>query len=102
MQEKKTHEALDITGHLKLIKAKHQAFVEWQDERTDMDGRRKYMTQCKQVRWALKCDREQWWVSLLSDMENDLRRNREGDFFKMNRLTGNKVTLEDTILDEAG
>ena len=64
--------------------------MEWPDERTDMDRCRKYMTQCKQVRRALKWDREQWWVSLLSDMENDLRRNRQGDFFKkMKRLYGN-------------
>ena len=36
-------------------------------------------------------------------MENDLRQNRPGDSFrKMKRLTGNKVTPIDTILDEAG
>ena len=46
---------------LKLIEAKIQAFVEWQNERTDMDRRRKYVIQCKQVSWALKCDREQRW-----------------------------------------
>ena len=41
-------------GTLKLIEAKHQAFVEWQEGCTDMDRRRKYVIQCKQVRWALK------------------------------------------------
>ena len=61
---------------LKLIETKHQAFVEWQEDCTDVDRRRKYVTQCKQVRWPLKRDREQWWVSWLSDMVNDLRLSR--------------------------
>ena len=50
----------------------------------------------------MKCDREQWWVGQLTEMENDLKQNRQGDFFKkMKRLSGNKVTPADTILDES-
>ena len=60
---------------LKLIEAKHKAFVEWQEERTNVNRHREYVTQCKQVKWALKCDRELWWVGLLSAMENDMRQN---------------------------
>ena len=48
-----------------------KAFVEWQEERTNVNRHREYVTQCKQV----KCDRELWWVSLLPEMENDMRQN---------------------------
>ena len=88
---------------LLLIETKRMAFVEWQEDRTDADKRKEYVARCRQVRWAVKCDRERWWDALLSDMENDLKRNRQGDFFKkMKRLSGNKVTPIDTILDESG
>ena len=51
----------------------------------------------------MKCDREQWWVGQLTEMENDFKQNRQGDFFKkMKRLSGNKVTPADTILDKSG
>ena len=50
----------------------------------------------------MKQDKEQWWVGQLTEME-DLRQNRQGDFFKkMKRLNGSKVTLMDTILDKSG
>ena len=68
----------------------------------DTARRKEYVAQCKQVKWAAKCDREQWWVGQLTEMDNDLKRNRQGDFFKMKRPSGNKVTPADTILDESG
>ena len=86
---------------LKLVETKHKAFVDWQEERTDMARRKEYVAQCKQVKWAVKCDREQWLVGQLTEMENDLKCNRQGDK-KMKRLSGNKVTPADTILDESG
>ena len=79
---------------LKLVEAKHKALVDWQEERTDTAKCKEYVAQCKQVKWAVKCDREQWWVGQLTEMKNDLKRNRQGDFFKkMKRLSGKKVTL---------
>ena len=92
-----------LQATLKLVEAKRKAFLDWQKKRTDTARRKEYVAQCKQVKWAVKCDREQWWVGQLTEMENDLKRNRQGDFFKkMKRLCGKKVTPADTILDESG
>ena len=69
-----------------------------------MERRKEYVAQCKQVRRAVKQDREQQWVGQLTVMENDLKQNRQGDFFKMKmkRLNGSKVTPIHIILDESG
>ena len=80
---------------LSLVEAKCKkckAFVDWQEERTDMERRKEYVARCKQVRRAVKQDKEQWWFGQLTEME-DLRQNKQGDFFKkMKRLNGSKVT----------
>ena len=86
-----------------LVKAKRKAFVDWQEERTDMERHKEYVARCTQVRRAVKQDREQWWAGQLTEMESDLRQNRLGDFFKkMKRLNGSKVIPTDTTLDESG
>ena len=65
-----------------LVETNRKAFVAWQEDCTDVDERKEYVAQCRQVRWAVKCERERWWDALLSDMENDRRWNRQGDFLK--------------------
>ena len=88
---------------LKLTEKKRLAFVYWQNQRTSMERRKEYVALCKQVRKAAKSDKEKWWNAEMSAMEEDLRRNRQGDFFKkLKRLNGSKVRPVETILDEAG
>ena len=48
-------------------------------------------------------DKEKWWDANMAAMEEDLRRCRQGDFFKkLKRLSGSKSRPVDTILDEVG
>ena len=52
---------------------------------------------------AVRNDKEKWWNGEMAMLEEDLRRNRQGDFFKkLKRLSGSKTRPVDTILDEAG
>ena len=98
-RKKRSRKLLISQATLKLVEAKRKAFVDWQEEARHKE----YVAQCKQVKWAVKCDREQWWVGQLTEMENDLKRNRQGNFFKkIKRLSGKKVTPADTILDVSG
>ena len=50
-----------------------------------------------------RADKEKWWDEKMTELEEDMKRNRQGDFFKkMNRLSGTRGTPADMILDEAG
>ena len=63
---------------------------------------RKYADCCKKVRKAVKEDREKWLNEVTKEMEEDLKRHRQGNFSKkMKLLPGSKVTPSGTILDEA-
>ena len=64
---------------LKIIKAKHQAFQRWQEERTNVVRRREYTNCCKKVRKAVKEDREKWLNEMMKEMEEHLTQHRQGN-----------------------
>ena len=87
---------------LKLIEEKQLAFRRWQEERTNLDRRREYTNCCKNVRKAIREDKEKWLNETIMEMEEDMRQHRQGNFFKkMKLLTRSKVTPSNTILNEA-
>ena len=68
-----------------------------------MEKQKHYVALCKLVRRAIKKDKEKWWDANMAAMEEDLRRCRQGDFFKkLKRLSGSKTRPVDTIIDEVG
>ena len=88
---------------LRLTEEKRLAFARWQNQRTCVEKRKHYVALCKLVRQAVKRDKEEWWDANMAAMEEDLRRSRQGDFFKkLKRLSGSKTRPVDTILDEVG
>ena len=55
------------------------------------------------MRRAARADKENWWDEKMTELEDDMKRNRQGDCFKkLKRLSGTRGTPADTILDEAG
>ena len=59
------------------------------------------MDLCKKVRRAVRGVREKWLEETMQGMEEDVKRHRQGDFFKkMRQLTNSRVTPVDTILAE--
>ena len=50
-----------------------------------------------------RTDKKKWWDKKMTELEEDMKCNRQGDFFKkLKRLSGTRGTLADTILDKAG
>ena len=87
---------------LKLIEEKHLAFVRWQEEHTDVDRHREYTNCCRKVRRSIKEDTEKFLDMIMKEMEEDMRRHRQENFFKKRKvLTRSKVTPSGTVLDEA-
>ena len=39
-----------------------------------------YLTLCKQVRRATRADKEKWWDEKMTELEEDMKHNRQGDF----------------------
>ena len=67
-----------------------------------MESWKEYVALCKEVRKAVR-NKEKWWNREMAMLEEDLRWNRLGDFFKkLKRLSGSKTRPVDTILNEAG
>ena len=90
-------------GTLEMIEEKRLAFLRWQEDRQNVEKRKEYVDLCKKVRRAVRGDREKWLDETMQGMEEDMRRHRQGDFFKkMKQLTNSRVTPVDTILDETG
>ena len=86
-----------------LVEKKCQRFVQWQEQRTNVERRQEYLSWCKHVRRATRADKEKWWDEKMTELEENMKRNRQGDFFmKLKRLSGTRGTPADTILDEAG
>ena len=55
------------------------------------------------MRRATRADKEKWWDEKMTELEEDMKHNRQGDVFKkLKRLSGTRGTPADTILDEAG
>lgn len=78
------------------------AFEKWQEECTDVDKRREYINCCKRVRRAVREDKEKWLNKTMKEMEEDMRRHKQGNFLKkMKILTSSKVTLTGiTVIDK--
>ena len=56
---------------------------------------------CRQVRKATRADKEKWWDEKMTELEEDMKRNRQGDFKKLKRLSGTGGTPADRISDKA-
>ena len=86
---------------LELIEEKHMAFQRWQEVRSDENRRKQYSKCRKRVRRAIKEDKEKWLNEMMKEMEEDMRRHKQGSFFKkMRSLTQSRVTPTSIILDE--
>ena len=85
---------------LELVETKRMAFRRWQEHCTD---KKEYQAICKKVRQALKGDKEKWLENEITEMEEDIRHHRHGNFFKkMRKLTNSSILPTNTILDEEG
>ena len=74
------------------------AFAHWQGDRLDQTRRQEYNLLAKKVKRAVRRDKKRWWDDLMTDMKEDIKRHRQGNFFKrMKQLTKTTCT---TILDE--
>jgi hypothetical protein len=86
-----------------IVEAKRGAFIRWQEHRTDATRHKEYRDLCKKVRKAVKEDKEKWLDGVMKGMEDNMKSNCVGDFFKkMKRLNGSNVTTTTAILDENG
>ena len=88
---------------LELVETKRMAFRRWQEHRTDKKKQKEYQAMCKKVRQALKGDKEKWLENEITEMEEDIRHHKHGNFFKrMRKLTNSSILPTNTILDEEG
>ena len=88
---------------MKIIEAKRKAFLQWQECRTNVEKQKEYWKYRKRVRRAVKKDREKWLDTMMKEMEDSLKRHRQGDFYKkLRQLNVSRVKPTTTILDESG
>ena len=86
-----------------LVDKKRKAYNRWQDRRTDMEWQWEYWSLRQAVRKAVRKDQEAWLNAVMEEMEDSLKRHRQGDFFKKLRdLNASRVKSPSTILDESG
>ena len=91
----------DDTMH--LVDRKRKAYNRWQDCRTDVERQQEYRSLRQAVRIAVRKDREAWLNAAMEEMEDCLKRHRQGDFFrKLRDLNASRVKPTSTILDESG
>ena len=91
----------DDTMH--LVDMKREAYNRWQDCRTDVERQREYQSLRQAVRKAVRKDREAWLNAVMEEMEDNLKRHRQGDFFrKLRDLNASRVKPTSTICDEMG
>ena len=63
----------------------------------------KYQALCKRVKQALRVDKERWIEEERKEIEEDIKCNRHGNFFRrMRKLTNSRVIPTNIILDEKG
>ena len=87
---------------LKIIEEKRMAFIRWQEDRTDPQRTETYKALRKQVRRAVTRDKEKWLDGIMNEMEEDMKRHRQGDFYKkMRRLNARQPSVTN-ILSENG
>ena len=63
-----------------LVEKKRQKFVQWQEQCMNVERWQEYLTLCKQVRRATRADKEKWWDEKMTELEEDMKDNRQGDF----------------------
>ena len=59
------------------IREKCQKFAQWQEQRTNVERQREYLTSCKQVRRATRADKERLGDEKLTELEDDMKHNRQ-------------------------
>ena len=88
---------------MQIIDTKRKAYRQWQECRTDAGKQSDYRTLRKAVRKAVKDDQVKWLHTAMQKMEDSLKRNRQGDFFrKLRDINADRVKPTGTILDESG
>ena len=86
-----------------IIEAKRMAFLRWQEQREDARRHKEYRDLCKRVRRAVKEDKEKWLDDVMKGLEDDMKRHRQGSFYKrMRQLTATRAIPMNTIMDESG
>ena len=69
---------------MELVEKKHQKSVQWQEQRTSVERRQECLILCKQVRRATRADKEKWWDEKITELEKDMKRNRQGETVSRN------------------
>ena len=88
---------------LHLVDMKRKAYNRWHECRTDVERQREYRSLRLAVRKAVRKDREAWLNAVMEEMEDSLKRHRQGDFFrKLRDLNASRVKPTSTIWDERG
>ena len=88
---------------LHLVDMKRKAYNRWHECRTDVGRQREYRSLRLAVRKAVRKDREAWLNAVMEEMEDSLKRHRQGDFFrKLRDLNASRVKPTSTIWDERG
>ena len=86
---------------MELVDKKRLAFTHWQEDRLDRTQKEEYNTLAKEVKRAVRRDKRKLWDDLMIGMEEDMKRHRQGSFFKMmKQLTKSNARPCTTILDE--
>ena len=87
---------------LELTEKKRKAFLIWQEDRKNEHKRQEYRGLCKYVRRSVRADKEKWIDGMMKGMEEDMKRNRLGNFFKKLKNLMGKTGRRGIIVDENG
>ena len=86
---------------LEFIERKRLAFTFWQEDRLDRARKQEYNILAKEVKRAVRRDKRKWWDDMTTDMEEDMKKHRQGNFFKKQKqFTKSNTRPCTTILDE--
>ena len=78
----KKHRKWMTEDTIEIIEAKRMAFLRWQEQREDAGRHKEYRDLSKRVRRAVKEDKEKWLDGVMKGLEDDMKRHRQGSFFK--------------------
>ena len=73
---------------LELVDKKRLAFR--QEDRLDRMRREEYNILAKEVKRAVRRDKRKWWDDWITDMEEDMKRHRQGIFFQKDEVAHEK------------
>src|SRR5688572_3648263 len=75
----------------------------WQQDRTDPDRTRCYREIRRKVSKAVHSNKRNWWGTVVSGMEEDMRAHRYASFFRrMRKFVGTEKSHLDVLLDKDG